>query len=393
MKHLLIMLSLFATFCYSQDEVYNRVGEITVHGYGNFTFINANFIGVIKAKGYDGWHRHWFDEVYSSDIHRYKAEVVLTFKGEPKSKDIIFCVETETPYGAAYDREPPLRVETDYQDGKLYLVYLYLPNEDQSIESAINTKLRIKLQSKDHYYMSSYGLGNKSNLIPLPDGDYEEEGNTPVEKAAAILTQAYEKEGNIIHAWSIIKNSPTFSIRDGKRIMHPPDGENPEFYDFYSNKLEPRLLKKAGENLIDRIRILAMSLSIGKEERRPEYESLLWQIDETYPDPDADISFPLLFKPQDKDSFIMLFANARLAFLRQAAIGYMDGDDLISETKVYKSQVIKMLDDPNKRVRTQAIRYLSFNVKDPDAPKPKFTWDGNVENEQEIIQYWKGKGG
>ncbi len=393
MKPLLAILSLFGTFCYSQDEVYNRTGEITVHGYGHFTFINADFIGVIKAKGYDGWHRHWFDEIYSSDIHRYKAEAVLTFKGEPKSKDIIFCVETETPYGAAYDREPPLRVETDYQDGKLYLVYLYLPKEDKSIESAINTKLRINLQSKDHYYMSSNGLGNKSNLIPLPDGKYEEEGTTATEKAAAILTQAYEKGGGIIHAWSIIKNSPTFSIRDGKRIMHPPDGESHEFYDFYSEKIEPRLLIKAGDNLLDRIHILAMSIGIGKEERRPEYESLLWQIDETYPDPDADINLPLLFKPEDKSSYIMLFANARLAFLRRVAISYMDSNDLGSETKVYKSQIIKMLDDPNKKVRTQAVRYLSFNLKGPEAPKPKFTWDGNVENEQEIIQYWKGKEG
>lgn len=151
--------------------------------------------------------------------------------------------------------------------------------------------------------------------------------------------------------------------------------------------------QKAGENLLDRIHVFAISLSIGKGERRPEYESLLWQIDETYPDPDADIGFPLLFKHQDREAFIMLFANARLAFLRRAAIIYMDTDDSISETKVYKSQVIKMLDDPNKKVRTQAIRYLSFNVKDPNAPKPKFKGTDTVDNEQEVIQYWKGKGG
>jgi hypothetical protein len=402
MKHLIVLLmSLFSMsvlFAQEQEPPPNR-SKHSVQSYdsdGNYTFSKSDFVGIIKANGYEGWHRHWFiyseDYKWGADIHRYKAEVVLTLKGNPKSKDIIICIDVDPPSADADFSGPPLNMQHDFPEGKQFLVYLYHPREDKTIESGASRSYRIALKSTDDFYMPAaarYGY----NLFPLPDGEYKVEGSTSVEKATAILTQAYEKKGNIMLAWSITKFCPRFSMRDGRRVMHPPDGESPEFYDFYSEKLEPRLLKKAGENLIDRIHILAISLSIGKEERRPEYESLLWQIDETYPDPDAKLSIPLDWTIENKNTFYMRLANARLATLRRAAIYQMSLDDSTSENKVYKSQVIKMLDDPNQKVRTQAIRYLSFTVKDPDAPKPKFKGSDTVENEQEIIQYWKNKGG
>lgn len=393
---LFVVASLLAQY---KDPVIDRSNH-SVQSYSedaHYTFVKADFVGIIKATGYDGWYRHWFintkEYKWGADIHRYKAEVVLPLKGTTKGKDIIICIDIDPVVEEPEDKYTrlPLNFEFDYPIGKLFLVYLYHPREDKTIESGSSRSYRITLKSVDDFYMPA-AARDGYNLFPLPDCEYTIEGNTSVEKAAMILTQAFEKDGFIGHAASITRFSPGFMMRDGKRFMYPLDGESPEFYDFYSEKIEPRLLKKAGENLIYRLYILAMSVNIGKEERRLEYESLLWQIDETYPDPDAEIGLPVIFKHENRHSFIMLLANARLAYLRGYAIERMIADDNFPDIKVHKSQVIKMLDDPNKRVRTKAIRYLTFTVKDPNQPKPIFKGMDSVENEQEIIEYWKGKG-
>ncbi len=380
----LIFLPLIMNFALMQKA---NISELSpINSQPSVLIKNADYVGIIRGIPDENWRNNFYKRFteHGTEFHaiyRHYAQSVLTLWGKDPGKTITFV--TDAVYGEDVDarNNATLMIQP-----KLYLVYLYLPNENGVVKGNVDL-CELKLENKDQFFLGKYMDG--VNLVELPEGEYAIEGSTPNERWVSILTQAYEKSGLY---YSIRSGAYFHYIAKGVSHFIPQEGGQ-QFYDFYVQKIEPRLLKKAGDDLVQRSYVLSDSATIGIIGRVEDYRAVIQQIDETWPNPDdEDIPLNVILPkradgPGEDYDYIDSLLNARVASIRyKALMTYQHTGEMRKNPKKF----VKMLDDPSKKVRGLTI-HLMQSIQDPSAPKPKFSGLHKVSNEQEIIQYWKDK--
>lgn len=381
----LIFLPLAMNFALMQKANLSELSPI--NSQSSVLIQNADYVGIIRGMPDENWRNNFYKRFTEHGmefhaIYRHYAQSVLTLWGKAPAKIITFV--TDAVYGGDADAK---NNATLMIQPKLYLVYLYLSNESGVVKGNVDL-CELNLENKDQFFLGKYMDG--VNLIELPEGEYLIEGNTPNERWVSILTQAYEKSG----LYYSIRSGAHYHYISPQGVSYyiPPEGGK-EFYDFYMQKIEPRLLKKAGDDLIQRSYVLKDSATIGIIGRVEDYRALIQQIDETWPNPD-DEDIPLgaiLTKkpngPGEDYEYIDSLFKARVASIRyNALLNYQHSGEIRKNPKKF----IKMLDDTSKKVRGLTIHLLQ-QIGDVNAPKPKYSGEHKVSNEHEIIQYWKNK--
>lgn len=198
----------------------------------------------------------------------------------------------------------------------------------------------------------------------LPDRRYQLTGQTVEQNALMILSQAFEST-----------KSPDFL----GFMVWPAKLEQA----YYLQSVEPALLATAGESDVLRSRVLGLSLELGRVERKEELRALMLKMDREIEDVDADLPYlPAAFR--NEPEFFVSMLKARATSFRCAVIEWL------AVLPQRRDLMISMLGDPKSKVRYRAIKWL-HQLKEEGAPQPKWGPNETVENEAELIAYWRGR--
>jgi hypothetical protein len=277
-------------------------------------------------------------------IQKMRFAPLITIKGDRQNAQFI----ASTPSDRKED-------QLGYRQNQLYLVGLYRQDSAGTLPTHGISNWRYKAGTPDQYHIA--------NQYSLPDIEYAATGTNLFEKCSSLFTQAF-----------VASKNPEYL----DRIMGFARGS----IDFYAAQVEPALLSAADGNDILRAQVLWTSQAVGKMDKRDDLKSLISKIDTQTQDVDAELP-PLPAAFSDQPGYVRTMLNARTTAFRVAAINAF-------EVKPERRDlIIAMLSDPKKRVRYYAIKWL-YKLHEEGAPQPKWGANETIENEAEVIAYWRG---
>lgn len=296
------------------------------------------------------------------DVVRRKFVVHLTMKGSslPTSTTCLDFVGTvKMGYATA-------------TTGTYYLIPLRQP--------VAPNRLLVARKPDDYYQSESrdqWGMPPLQSLHQLPAGEYTNLGSTPFERVGGVLAQAYERSLNAAHLRlleDIVPRHPALLT-----IL-------PEYAEFYSSSLEPRLLVAAGENPEQKSHVLRTAAIITGEQGYQRFWTFISDFDATA-DPAVVVWIEMgVFKPDDVQRLMNLARIARTAAVRAAAIRAL----IHRASEEQRDIFISLLNDSNQQVRVAALLWLDQIQTDPRYKVKRVNRD-TIANEEELIRYWQGR--
>jgi hypothetical protein len=240
-------------------------------------------------------------------------------------------------------------------------------------------RLLVARQPGDYFRAESpdqLGMPPLQSLHQLPAGEYTNLGSTAFERVSEVLARAYERSLNDVHLRlfeDIVPRHPALLT-----IL-------PEYAEFYSSALEPRLLAAAAENPEQKSRVLKTSAYITGEAGYQRFWQFFDEFDATT-DPQARVWIDIPLEPDDTPRLMALIRNARTAAARAAAIRAL----IHRASEEQKDIFIPLLNDPNQQVRVAALLWLDQIQTDPRYKVKRVNRD-TIANEDELIRYWQGR--
>ncbi|GEM_PF-6902365 len=278
-------------------------------------------------------------------LNKYRFRPVLTVRGTPLSGDFeAVGISDIRPATNRYKRE------------SLYMIALTRPDASGTLPGF--SEWRYRPEREDQLALADF------QPCQLPEATYELVGNTEKQSVTHIYARAFQASQNADYL-NLISTS-------GKGELQ-----------FYTDSIEPILLRAATGNDVLRARVLWTSQAVGKVDRREELRTLVGKIDRETENVDADLPpFPAAFS--DEIDYLQTMLHARTTAFRVAAINAF-------EVKPERRDlIISMLGDSKKRVRYYAIKWL-YKLHEEGAPQPKCGANETIENEAEVIAYWRGR--
>lgn len=179
-----------------------------------------------------------------------------------------------------------------------------------------------------------------------------------------------KKQRGAFYLYKILAIIPRWRIIDDKVVMYEKDWDGPQIYDFFREKIQPRLFKAAENDPVLKARALFMAIATGDMSKIGEYQQLVDEIDKTYSQTDAEHVVMGLFG--DKQ-YALKMLNARLDNLRSQAFWSIDPSEMknafrfgLQPEGVMKltpdnlSLVVQTLqDDPSWQVQISAAHWLN----------------------------------
>lgn len=347
----------------------------------------------------------YLGEVY---VWKFRFTPSLVLKGNVKEDTTVLWTTSNRPISQFGYPAWSGSAFSNGQLGELFLIFANKPNEKNIVRSGWKD-YNIKTESSSQVL---YSFSQQS--IVLPEANYVLEGNTSVERAISVLSQAYavqphgdkNQQRGIFYLYKILEIIPRWKILDVKVVMYESDWDGPQIYDFFREKIQPRLFNVASGDPILKARALFMSICTGDLSKLEEYKQLVNEIDKTHPKTD-DEHVPMgLFG--DKQ-YALKMMNARLDSIRSAAFSTIDEIEMpkafrygiqpgsvVNLSHAHIELAVNALqNDPSWQVQIAAASWLNaFRNKYietyRDAPVAKII-KKEVTNKQTVIDYWLGK--
>lgn len=375
---------------------------------------NEDVVFVGRLVKFDDYYKtQWLDPEGNGDfgevyILRFRFSPILTIKGNVGSEITVLCTSTFKPM---YFHDEHGWSGSSFSNGRIgdvYFIFAKKPNEKNIIRTGIET-YNIKAENSSQVlYFYPY-----QSMI-LPELNYLLEGNTPVERAISVFSQAYladpkgdlNKQQGPYFLYKILHLIPRWKLENGKPVLYATNWDGPQIYEFFREKIQPRLFKVEGDDPILKARALFMSICTGDLSKLEEYKQLVDEIDKTHPKTDDEHVLMGLFG--DKQ-YALKMMNARLDSIRSMAFSTIDETEMPKAFRygIQPNSVISLIhphvelavnalqNDPSWQVQVAAASWLNaFRYKHieayRDAPVAKII-EKEVTNKQAVIDYWLGK--
>ena len=294
------------------------------------------------------------------------------------SPDLVISGSMQGDSFQALIEEPDSAQPCVYSKGRYYLLRLHLGDSSHTVRSFHGGDFRFRLESE-----AQLALGSTHDDPSLPELQFSLVGSTKVERCAWVLAKSFEATKDVQFVKYISDIRPAWRSVNGEWVVLNKEQDGPTFFTFYKETIEPILLRVSANDDLSTLHVLTCSVVIGREDRRSQLRSLIAKIDQETPDRDAKVPINLGIFAQEPDYLRQLF-NSRLTSVKCAAI---DAFEVRPERRDF---VIHVLGDASERVRFHAIRWL-YQLKEPRAPQPNWGANETVENEAEVIAYWRGR--
>lgn len=278
-------------------------------------------------------------------IQKMRFQPLIPIKGDRLTAEFI----ASTPSDRKQD-------QLGFKQNQVFLVGVYRQDSAGTLPTHGISDWRYKAETPDQYHLA--------NQYPLPDIGYAATGTTLFEKCSSLFTQAF-----------VASKNPEYL----DRIMGFARGLTA----FYSAQVEPALLSAAAGDDVLKAQVLWTSQAVGKMDGRDELKSLISKIDAQTENVDAELP-PLPAAFSDQLDYLRTMLHARTTAFRVAAINAFEAKP------ERRDLIISMLGDSKKRVRYYAIKWL-YKLHEEGAPQPKWGANETVENEAEVIAYWRGR--
>ena len=376
--------------------------------------LNEDVVFVGKLVKFDDYFKtQWLDPEGNGDfgevyVMKYRFSPLITIKGYVGSEITVLSTSTFKPM---YFHDEYGWSGSSFSNGRIgdvYFIFAKKPNEKNIVQIGIET-YNIKVENSNQVLYFS-----PNQAVILPEFDYFLEGNTPVERAISVFSQAYlaDPKGALnklrghYYLYTILHLIPRWKLEGGKPVLYAENWDGPQIYDFFREKIQPRLFKVAGDDPILKACALFTSICTGDLSKLDEYKRLVDEIDKTHPKTDDEHVLMGLFG--DKQ-YALKMMNARLDSIRSAAFSTIDEIEMpkafrygiqpgsvINLSHAHIELAVNALqNDPSWQVQIAAASWLNaFRNKYietyRDAPVAKII-EKEVTNKQTVIDYWLGK--
>lgn len=279
-------------------------------------------------------------------IQRERLRPILTVKGQTLNGEFV----------ASYPSDKK-SIASQYKLNRVYLIGLYPKDSKGTLPNNGVPGWRYLSETENQLAVADY--------YSVPDLGYTLAGESVLDKCSFIFAQGYAATKDL----ELLTNVQQFA--DRKRV------------EFYTNTVEPVLLRTAGDSDLMKSQVYSVSVEVGVREKREPLRGLIEKLDRETEDTDA-INWIPLDSFRNEPEYLIRMLRARLTVIRAGAI-------ILLEVKPERRDlIVSMLGDSKKLVRYHAIKWL-HQLHEEGAPQPKWGANETVENEAEVIAYWRGR--